>query len=276
MDKPSTTYATVVNGVIKPEISLDGWEGKRVLVRIEDAGGDAVSSGSDHHDQVFQLVFGHNLAPISANPPGKIQEQIRHIRTRIQQEAGVHLPTVRISVRNDIDPDTYTIYCAGTQIGQAKAWADRMMILVNDPMEKVQLAQFQGHRGNDPIFNLPCVWSMPISQLRASHLGLKCINAEMAIAAHLEELFLRNIGKVLTLDQTEDMLRHCPPFVEELVKEMIPAKITLRQFHAYLQAILAKRKSVTDLSIILQTARQHQGLSYEELAIICATKLADF
>ncbi len=72
------------------------------------------------------------------------------------------------------------------------------------------------------------------------------------LATHLTELIKANMAELLSYGEVQKLIKELPKEQSELIKDIVPAQITISGIQRVLQILLAERVSIRDLSTILE------------------------
>ena len=72
------------------------------------------------------------------------------------------------------------------------------------------------------------------------------------LSTHLTELLKNNMSDLLSYGEVQKLLKELPKEQSELVKDIVPAQVTISGIQRVLQLLLAERISIRDLSTILE------------------------
>ena len=72
------------------------------------------------------------------------------------------------------------------------------------------------------------------------------------LATHLTELIKGNMSELLSYGEVQKLIKELPKEQSELIKDIVPAQITISGIQRVLQILLAERVSIRDLSTILE------------------------
>jgi flagellar biosynthesis protein FlhA len=104
----------------------------------------------------------------------------------------------------------------------------------------------------EPTFGLPATWVDASLKEEASLKGLTVVDAATVLSTHLTELLKANMSELLSYGEVQKLLKELPKEQSELVKDIVPAQITVSGIQRVLQLLLAERVSIRDLSTILE------------------------
>ena len=78
------------------------------------------------------------------------------------------------------------------------------------------------------------------------------VDAATVLSTHLTELIKANVSELLSYAEVQKLLKELPKEQAELVKDIVPAQITISGIQRVLQMLLAERVSIRDLPTILE------------------------
>jgi flagellar biosynthesis protein FlhA len=78
------------------------------------------------------------------------------------------------------------------------------------------------------------------------------VDAATVLATHLTELIKANMSDLLSYAEVQKLLKELPKEQGELVKDIVPASISITGIQRVLQILLSERISIRDLSTILE------------------------
>jgi flagellar biosynthesis protein FlhA len=122
--------------------------------------------------------------------------------------------------------------------------------MVMDPMGgQVNLP---GVHTTEPTFGLPATWIDAAQKEDAGVRGYTVVDAATVLSTHLTELLKNNTADLLSYGEVAKLLKELPKEQGELIKDIMPAQITMSGVQRVLQLLLAERVSIRDLSSILE------------------------
>jgi flagellar biosynthesis protein FlhA len=132
--------------------------------------------------------------------------------------------------------------------GTGKVWHGQYMVM--DPAGgQVTLP---GLHTSEPTFGLPATWIDAALREEASVKGYTVVDAATVLATHLTELIKTNMSELLSYGEVQKLIRELPKEQGELLKDIVPAQITISGIQRVLQILLAERVSIRDLPTILE------------------------
>jgi flagellar biosynthesis protein FlhA len=198
----------------------------------------------------LKIELGYALLPLVNAPDGtdRLTEQIKALRRSLAVEMGLVMPSVRILDNMQLEANTYVIKIKEVEAGSGKVWHGQFMVM--DPTgNQVTLP---GTHTTEPTFGLPATWIDPALKEEASVKGLTVVDAATVLATHLTELIKANMAELLSYGEVQKLIKELPKEQSELMKDIVPAQITVSGIQRVLQILLAERVSIRDLSTILE------------------------
>jgi flagellar biosynthesis protein FlhA len=109
-----------------------------------------------------------------------------------------------------------------------------------------------GIHTTEPTFGLPATWVDASLKEDAAIKGYTVVDAATVLATHLTELIKANVAEILSYAEVNKLIKDLPKEQVDLVKEIVPAQLTISGIQRVLQNLLAERVSIRDLSTILE------------------------
>jgi len=198
----------------------------------------------------LKIELGYSLLPLVNAPDGgdRLTEQIKALRRSLAAEMGFVMPAVRILDNVQLDPNAYLIKIKEVEAGGGKIWPGQFMVM--DPAGgQVNLP---GTHTTEPTFGLPATWVDGALKEEATLRGYTVVDAATVLSTHLTELLKNNMSELLSYAEVQKLIKEVPKEQADLVKDLVPALITLSGLQRVLQTLLAERVSIRDLSTILE------------------------
>ena len=198
----------------------------------------------------LKIELGYALLPLVNAPNGsdRLTEQIKALRRSLAIEMGFVMPSVRILDNMQLEANTYVIKIKEVEAGTGRVWQGQFMVM--DPTgNQVTLP---GTHTVEPTFGLPATWIDAALKEEASVKGLTVVDAATVLATHLTELIKANMAELLSYGEVQKLIKELPKEQSELMKDIVPAQITVSGIQRVLQILLAERVSIRDLSTILE------------------------
>ncbi|MBV9457890.1 MAG: flagellar biosynthesis protein FlhA [Bradyrhizobium sp.] len=198
----------------------------------------------------LKIELGYALLPLVNGPNGqdKLTEQIKALRKSLAIEMGFVMPAVRILDNVQLEANTYIIKIKEVDAGQGKIWPNQFMVMdpgggqVNVP----------GIHTTEPTFGLPATWVDASLKEEAALKGYTVVDAATVLSTHLTELLKGNMSDLLSYGEVQKLMKELPKEQSELIKDIVPAQVTISGIQRVLQLLLSERISIRDLSTILE------------------------
>jgi flagellar biosynthesis protein FlhA len=198
----------------------------------------------------LKIELGYALLPLVNAPDGsdRLTEQIKALRRSLAGEMGFVMPAVRILDNVQLEANAYVIKLKEVDAGQGRVWPAQHMVM--DPTgSQVNLP---GLHTTEPTFGLPATWVDATLKEEAAIKGYTVVDAATVLATHLTEVLKTNMSELLSYAEVQKLLKDLSKDQGELVKDLVPALITVSGIQRVLQLLLAERISIRDLPTILE------------------------
>jgi flagellar biosynthesis protein FlhA len=198
----------------------------------------------------LKIELGYALLPLVNAPDGsdRLTEQIKALRRSLAGEMGFVMPAVRILDNVQLEANAYIIKLKEVDAGQGRVWPNQQMVM--DPAgAQVTLP---GLHTTEPTFGLPATWIDSSLKEEAAMKGYTVVDAATVLATHLTEVLKTNMSELLSYAEVQKLLKDLSKEQSELVKDIVPAQITVSGIQRVLQLLLAERISIRDLPTILE------------------------
>jgi len=198
----------------------------------------------------LKIELGYALLPLVNSPDGtdRLTEQIKALRRSLAAEMGFVMPAVRILDNVQLDANTYVIKIKEVDAGTGRIWPGQHMVMDRAGAQ----VTMPGIHTTEPTFGLPATWVDAALKEDASIRGYTVVDAATVLATHLTELIKSNVAEILSYAEVNKLIKDLPKEQAELLKEIVPAQMTVSGIQRVLQNLLAERVSVRDLSTILE------------------------
>jgi flagellar biosynthesis protein FlhA len=198
----------------------------------------------------LKIELGYALLPLVNGPDGtdRLTEQIKALRRSLAIEMGFVMPSVRILDNVQLEANTYIIKIKEVDAGTGRIWPNQFMAM--DPGGSQ--VDVPGIHTTEPTFGLPATWVDASLKEEASLKGYTVVDAATVLSTHLTELLKNNMSDLLSYGEVQKLIKELPKEQGELIKDIVPAQITISGIQRVLQLLLAERISIRDLSTILE------------------------
>ena len=198
----------------------------------------------------LKIELGYALLPLVNGPDGtdRLTDQIKALRKSLAIEMGFVMPSVRILDNVQLEANSYVIKIKEVDAGTGRIWPNQFMAM--DPGGGQ--VDVPGIHTTEPTFGLPATWIDASLKEEASLKGYTVVDAATVMSTHLTELLKNNMSDLLSYGEVQKLIKELPKEQGELVKDIVPAQITISGIQRVLQLLLAERISIRDLSTILE------------------------
>jgi len=213
----------------------------------------------------LKIELGYALLPLvnAAGGSDRLTEQIKALRRSLAIEMGFVMPSVRILDNVQLEANTYIIKIKEVDAGIGRIWPSQYMVM--DPAGgQVTLP---GIHVPEPTFGLPATWIDAEIKEEAAIKGYTVVDAATVLSTHLTELIKGNVSELLSYAEVSKLLKELPKEQAELVKDLVPNRITMSGIQRVLQVLLAERVSIRDLATILEGVADALSFSANPTAI---------
>lgn len=206
----------------------------------------------------LKLELGYGLLSLvkeDENGSDRLTEQIKALRRQLAVELGFVMPPVRILDNMQLEPNVYKVRIKEVEAGNGEIYANQLMVM--DPYgNQIDLP---GTHTTEPTFGLPATWIEPALRDEAELRGLSIIDPSTVISTHLTEVLKSNVSELLSYGNVQSLLSGLPKEQQKLVEDIVPGLISVSGVQRVLQALLAERISIRDLSTILEGIAEIAG-----------------
>jgi flagellar biosynthesis protein FlhA len=198
----------------------------------------------------LKIEIGYGLLPLVNGPKGddRLTDQIKALRRNLATEMGFVMPSVRILDNVQLEASTYIIKVKEVDAGTGKVYPGSHMVM--DP-NGAQVT-LPGHHTVEPTFGLPATWVDEGLREEAAVRGYTVVDSATVLSTHLAEVLKANIADLLSYGEVQKLLKELPKEQAELVKDIVPAQISVSGIQRVLQLLLNERVSIRDLGTILE------------------------
>ena len=215
---------------------------------------------------LIRIELGYGLLNLAGGDTPRLTEQIKGLRRSIAAEMGFVLPPVRIQDNMQLPADSYTIRIKEIEAGKGELRPT--MLLAMNPAGGVP--DIEGERTREPAFGLPALWIAPARKEEALFRGCTVVDPPSVLTTHLTEVVRDTMAELLSYAETQKLLDDLPREQHKLVADLIPGQITVGGVQRVLQALLAERVSIRDLSTILEGIQEACSGSQRAVPVIVA------
>ncbi|NHO33840.1 flagellar biosynthesis protein FlhA [Acetobacter fallax] len=215
---------------------------------------------------MIRLELGFGLLSLASGETPQLTEQIKILRKTVASEMGFILPPVRIQDNLQLGTDHYSVRIKEIEVGSGDVRPNRLLVM--NPVGG--LPDLPGEATKEPAFGLQAMWVDMSLREKATFQNYTVVDPASVIVTHLSELVRENLSDLLTYTETQKLLDDQPRDQQKLASDLIPSQISLGALQRVLQALLAERISIRDLSTILEAIQEACGLGYRAIPQIVA------
>ncbi len=199
---------------------------------------------------------------------GDLLDRVRALRRKTAMDLGVVLPPVRTRDGTSLAPGSYEIRIGGVTAATGEAPAGHLLAIGDTP------EQLPGRRTTEPVFGLPAVW-VPIEHRATAELaGATLVERAAVVTTHLAEMVRRHASRLLSLDDTRDLLEVLKGERPATVEELVPGLLPLSSVQRVLQGLLDEQVSIRDLGRVLEGVGQRARVTTDPDALLEAARAA--
>ena len=198
----------------------------------------------------LKVEIGYALLPLVNSPDGgdRLTEQVRALRRQLAGELGFVMPSVRIIDNVMLEANAYSIKIKEIDAGVGMVYPNQFLAM--DPSgSRVDLP---GQHVLEPTFGLPATWIDNSLRDEAQIRGLTVVDAATVISTHLTEVLKSNMPELLTHVEVQKLMKELPKDHADLIKDIVPAQISITGIQRVLQLLLAERISIRDIGAIIE------------------------
>lgn len=198
---------------------------------------------------MIRLELGYGLLSLLNGDKNKqLGEQIKNLRSQLQQDIGIHLPSIRIQDNMTLDNDQYIIKIKELETGRGTVRPNDLMVM--DP--RAETINLEGEHTREPSFGLPAMWISREKKENAESLGYTVVEPSVVLTTHLTEVIRDNIGELVTYADVQKVLENLNESYKKLLNDIVPGQITVGGIQRVLQHLVSERVSIRDLHTILE------------------------
>ena len=198
---------------------------------------------------MIRLELGYGLLTLlNGEKNRQLGEQIKNLRTQLQQEMGIYLPQVRIQDNMQLGNNEYVIRIKELDAGKGYLKPGDLMVM--DP--RAEPITLIGEHTREPSFGLPAMWISCSVKADAENLGYTIVEPSVVLTTHLTEVIKDNIGELVTFADVQKLLDDMSETYKKLLNDVVPGQITVGGIQRVLQNLVGERVSIRDLPTILE------------------------
>ena len=203
-----------------------------------------------------RLDLGSGLVPMITSVNAALPGKVKSLRSLFIKDFGFVLPLVRIKDDAELPAYTYAISLQGVEA--ARGEVDPMMIMVINPSG--QEINLPGKRTREPTFGLEAIWVDETRASEAELMGMTVVDPESVITTHLTEVIKEHMPEILTYAATQELIEGQGKEYQKLLSSGSDSSSAVMLQHV-LQALLAERVSIRNLSMIIEAVAEASATS---------------
>ncbi|MEP5121719.1 FHIPEP family type III secretion protein, partial [Sulfitobacter pontiacus] len=203
-----------------------------------------------------RLDLGSGLVPMITSVNAALPGKVKSLRSLFIKDFGFVLPLVRIKDDAELPAYTYAISLQGVEA--ARGEVDPMMMMVINPSG--QEINLPGKRTREPTFGLEAIWVDETRASEAELMGMTVVDPESVITTHLTEVIKEHMPEILTYAATQELIEGQGKEYQKLLSSGSDSSSAVMLQHV-LQALLAERVSIRNLSMIIEAVAEASATS---------------
>lgn len=196
------------------------------------------------------IEIGYNIIHL-ADPKlnGGILERINLLRRELAREVGIIVPPIRLRDNLQLTSNMYSIKIKGQEIAKGEIYPEFLFALDSG----AATAQLEGIDAVDPTYGMPGVWVSNDQKDYAESVGYTLIDPVSVLITHLSEMIKTHAHEIISREDVQKLVDNITKDNPTIVKEVIPALVTLGGLHEVLKNLLRERVPIRDLVTVLET-----------------------
>ena len=197
----------------------------------------------------LRIELGYGLLPLINTDGGpRLTDQVKAVRRSIAQDLGFVTPPVRILDNMQLAPNEYVIRLKEQEVARGDLRPGDFLVM--DPSGRS--IPIIGEPTKEPAFGLDAMWIDASQREDAALKGLTVVDSATVLTTHLTEIINAEAPELLSYAETKKLIDGLPEKHRSLVSDLIPSIVTITNVQRILQALLAEKVSIRDLSTILE------------------------
>ncbi len=197
-----------------------------------------------------EIELGYSLISlVDEQQGGDVFKRITNVRKQLATELGIILPPVRVRDNLQLDPENYVIKIRGNEVASNFLFPN-MLLAMNPGTAEGEL---RGKSVTEPVFGLPAKWIDQNERENAEIMGYTVVESATVLTTHLTEILKQNSEKLLTRQDTKQLIDNLKEDYPALTEEVKPENIPLSVIQKVLQNLLSENIPIRDLPMILES-----------------------
>ncbi|MGR3219758.1 MAG: flagellar biosynthesis protein FlhA [Candidatus Anammoxibacter sp.] len=202
------------------------------------------------------IEIGYNLIQLADQSlTGGILDRINMLRRELAKDVGFIVPPIRLRDNLQLESNNYAIKIKGQEIAVGELHPGHFLAL--DP--GTATIELEGIKAVDPTYGMAGVWVTEDRKEHAEASGYTLVDAVSVLITHLSEVIKSHGHEIISREDVQKLIDNVNSENPAIVKEVVPALISLGGIHDVLKNLLRERVSIRDLVTILETIGDHAG-----------------
>lgn len=201
------------------------------------------------------IEVGRGLISLIEPEEGRsLLARVANIRRQLAYELGLVLPGIRFRDNLQLPANTYLLKLRDVAVARGEVRLDAFLAI--GPEDK--LTALEGFPVLDPTYGMPGKWISGTLRSEAQRLGCMILDPVSVVATQITEVIRLHAPELITLETTEERLRHLGAELPTTV-EMVRQKHSLLTLRDVYRALLEEGVSIRDDETILNALAGAQG-----------------
>jgi flagellar biosynthesis protein FlhA len=218
------------------------------------------------------IEIGYGLIPlVNQEMGGQLLSRVKGVRKKISAELGFLVHPIRIRDNLELEPHIYNILINGVVRAQGESFPGKDLA-INPGHIKTLL---EGTETTEPAFGLKAYWIESSQRDHARTLGYTVVDAQTAIATHLNLVLTQVSPELLGHEEVQQLLDKMAERSPKLIENLVPNKLSLAAITRILQNLLRDAVPIRDMRTILEVLNEESTKIQdpEELTALVRPKL---
>ena len=217
-----------------------------------------LSAPEDEFESLLQvdrmgIEVGYKLVPlVDPKKTGGVLSRINSLRKQLAKDLGIIIPPIRLRDNLQLPSNEYSIKIKGQVVDSGELMPDSYLALGDD-----ETAPIEGVKTTDPAYGLPGVWITESKKESAEAVGYTVIDPTSVLVTHLTEVIKTHAYEIITREDIQKLIDTTKKDSPTLVNELTPAVLTLGVVQEVVKNLLKEKISVRDFVTILETLIDH-------------------
>ncbi|RME02928.1 MAG: flagellar type III secretion system protein FlhA [Planctomycetota bacterium] len=241
------------------------WVHRRSIPKMENDSFEKAKQGIENLTkmEVVGIEIGYELIKlVDRQRGGKLPDLIMGVRKKLAEEIGVIIPPVNIRDNIKLPSKKYKIFVRGLSVAEGKIYRNRVLALKS----RENLPPLDGIPTHEPTAHLKAYWIEASVREEVEAKGYQILEPSAVLALHFREVCLEHINRILSHQEVLEILARAKKTIPDLIKELIPKKISISKLKAILQELLIEQIPIHDMETILEISSENTHLPPEIVA----------